>query len=76
MNDYQDEDLMGFMVEFTDDEIRTLSYAVNEAIRNWPGSPARPAEEQEMLESLRDSFFRMTLEMSFDQGGKRNEGEA
>lgn len=72
MNDHQDEDLMGFMVEFTDDEIRTLNYAVNEAIRVWPGSPARPAEEQEMLQSLRDTFFRMILEMSLE----RSEGEA
>ena len=60
------------MVEFTDDEIRTLNYAVNEAIRVWPGSPARPAEEQEMLQSLRDTFFRMILEMSLE----RSEGEA
>jgi len=76
MNDHQDEDVMGFMVELTDDEIRTLNYAVNEAIRVWPGSPARPAEEQEMLQSLRDTFFRMILEMSFDQGKTRGEGEA
>ena len=47
--DHHDEDVMGFMIELSDDEVRTLSHAVNEAIRVWPGSPARPAEEQEQL---------------------------
>ena len=72
MMDHHDEDVMGFMVELSDDEVRTLSYAVNEAIRVWPGSPARPPEEQEQLWHLRDSFFRMVLEISFERG----EGEA
>lgn len=54
------------MVELTDDEVRTLLYAVQEAIRVWPGSPARPREEQEQLQALRNSLFTMTLEMQFD----------
>ena len=62
MNDEE----MGFMVELTDDEVRTLLYAVQEAIRVWPGSPARPREEQEQLQALRNSLFTMTLEMQFD----------
>lgn len=61
-----EEDRMGFMVELADDEVRTLLYAVQEAIRVWPGYPARPVEEQEALKSLRDSLFTMTLEMQFD----------
>lgn len=72
MMDHHDEDVMGFMIELSDDEVRTLSHAVNEAIRVWPGSPARPAEEQEQLWHLRDAFFRMVLEISFERG----EGEA
>ena len=60
------DDLMGFMVELTDDEVRTLLYAVQEAIRVWPGYPARPAEEQEALQALRGTLFKMTLEMQFD----------
>ena len=59
------DDLMGFMVELTDDEVRTLLYAVQEAIRVWPGSPARPREEQEQLQALKSSLFTMTLEMQF-----------
>ena len=59
------DDMMGFMVELSDDEIRTLLYAVNEAIRVWPGSPARPREEQEQLQALKTQLFMMTLEMQF-----------
>lgn len=76
MNEQHDDDVMGFMMELTDDEVRTLNYAINEALRVWPGSPARPPEEQEALRDLRDSFFRMILEMSYDIDGKRSEGEA
>ena len=61
------DDVMGFMVELTDDEVRTPLYAVQEAIRVWPGSPARPAEEQGALQDLRNQLFTMTLEMQFDQ---------
>ena len=57
---------MGFQIDLGDNEVRTLLYAVNEAIRVWPGSPARPVEEQEMLQALRDAFFKMTLEMNWD----------
>jgi len=60
------DDLMGFMVELSDDEVRTLLYAVQEAIKAWPGYPARPQEEQEQLQALRNSLFTMTLEMQFD----------
>ena len=65
MSEMNDEE-MGFMVELTDDEVRTLLYAVQEAIRVWPGSPARPVEEQEQLQALREALFRMTLEMAWD----------
>ena len=58
-------DELGFMVELSDNEVRTLLYAVQEAIRVWPGSPARPREEQEQLQALRNSLFTMTLEMQF-----------
>ena len=60
-----DDDLMGFMVELTDEEVRTLLYAVQEAIRVWPGSPARPVEEQEQLQALKRDLFTMTLEMNW-----------
>ena len=60
------EEIMGFEIELTDQEIKTLYYALQEAIRVWPGSPARPAEEQEHLQHLKSEFFRMMLEISLD----------
>ena len=62
-----DEDLMGFEVQFSDDEVRALHYAVTEAIKNWPGAPARPVEEQEHLESIRIGLVQMLLEMQFER---------
>ena len=62
----EEQDFMGFEIELTDDEVRTLYYAVSEALRMWPGYPARPREEQEQLQALRDQLFVMTLEMQFD----------
>ena len=52
-----------FDLRLSPDGIRTLSYAVNEAIRMWPGSPARPAEEQEMLYALKMALFAMSMEL-------------
>lgn len=65
MNEHDDE-VMGFQIDFTDDEVRTMYYAVEEALKAWPGTPARPADEQEKLYMLRDSFYRMILEISLE----------
>lgn len=70
MSEINNDD-MGFMVELSDDEVRALLYAVSEAIRLWPGSPARPAIEQELLKMLKMSLFSMTLDMSWEH----SEGE-
>ncbi len=60
------DDIMGFQFDMTDEEVRTLLYAVQEALRMWPGYPARPIEEQEHLQRLKDAFFAMTLEMNLE----------
>ncbi len=61
-----DEYQLGFQIDMTDEEVRTLLYAVQEALRVWPGYPARPVEEQERLQCLRDTLFTMTLEINLD----------
>ena len=61
------DDIAGFEIRMSDAEIKTLYYAVSEAIRLWPGSPARPAEEQEQLRYIKEQLFRMILHMSFEQ---------
>ena len=63
----QDDDLMGFEIQITDDEVRALHYAVTEALQNWPGAPLRPAEEQEHLNSIKMGLVQMILEMQFER---------
>ena len=60
-------DEMGFQIECSDEEIKLLLYAVEEAIRVWPGSPKRPAEEQQNLRELRQAFQKMVLEMTWEK---------
>jgi hypothetical protein len=61
-----------FNLQLTPEAVKALSYAVNEAIRMWPGSPARPAREQEVLYALKVSIFAMNMELTLDS----DEGEA
>lgn len=44
--------------------IRTLYDAVCDAIKNWPGSPARPAQQQEDYLQLKTFLFTMLCEAS------------
>ncbi len=62
-----------FDLRLTPEGVQALYYAVNEAIRMWPGSPARPAEEQEGLLSLKLAIFAMKMELVIE---KPSEGEA
>lgn len=62
-----------FDLRLTPEGVQTLYYAVNEAIRMWPGSPARPAEEQEILYGLKLAIFAMKMELVIE---KPSEGEA
>ena len=62
-----DEDMLGFEIQITDDEVRALHYAASEALRLWPGAPQRPVEEQEHLQSLKIGLVQMILEMQFER---------
>jgi hypothetical protein len=56
---------MGFQIECSDYEVKLLLYAIEEAIRVWPGS--RSPKEQEDLKELRQSFRKMVLEMTWEK---------
>lgn len=60
------DDKVEFELVFNLDYLRLLKSHVDYSLQNWPGVPARPAEEQEMLWDLRDSVNRMLLEHTFD----------
>tara|TARA_B100000678_G_scaffold228644_1_gene196662 strand:+ start:230 stop:433 length:204 start_codon:yes stop_codon:yes gene_type:complete len=47
-------------------DVRVLHYAISEAIKNWPGAPARPAEEQQYLWQARDWTKKIILEHTFN----------
>ena len=55
-----------YMVNLTIDDVYLLHHCVIEYIKDWPGAPARPLEEQEHLWYLRDSLYRMILEYKFE----------
>jgi len=48
------------------EDCRTLYTAVCDAIRWWPGSPARPPEEQEKLQQMKLFLFSIICEASLD----------
>ena len=55
-----------YTMHMTIENVRLMSYCVEQAIKFWPGAPARPYEEQEQLNQLRDQFKRMIFEHSFN----------
>ena len=67
------EELSDFDLRLTPEGVRTLYYAVDQAIKMWPGSPARPREEQEILYVLKMAIFAMTMELVIEE---HSEGEA
>jgi len=65
-----------FQFELTPEDARVLFYAVDQAIKLWPGSPQRPAEEQQQLQHLHKMFFAMKMDVIFQEDGERPEGAA
>ena len=61
------EEQYDYTVDLRIEDIRVLHHCVQEAIRVWPGAPARPCEEQEHMKYLRDSLYRMMLDYMFDK---------
>ena len=55
-----------YKIDMSIEDIHLLYHCVQETIKNWPGSPARPAQEQEHLWFLRDWLYRMILEYKFN----------
>ncbi len=53
-------------LNFNIQSCRMLHSHVEYSIKMWPGSPARPAEEQEMLLALRDTLFAMKMDYNLE----------
>jgi len=63
--DIPHEDEYDFIMYIRIDEIRMLYDHICYAIKTWPGSPARPAEEQEYLLGLKNRLFAMLADYNF-----------
>jgi hypothetical protein len=53
-------------MEMSLEDCRLLYTAVCDAINAWPGSPARPAEEQINLQQMKTFLFSILCEASLD----------
>ena len=62
---FQDE--YDFIMYIRIDEVRALYSHICFAIETWPGSPRRPAEEQEYLKNLKTRLFAMIADHAFSQ---------
>tara|TARA_B100000925_G_scaffold239019_1_gene188066 strand:- start:666 stop:872 length:207 start_codon:yes stop_codon:yes gene_type:complete len=47
------------------DDIRSLYEVISYSLEMWPGSPARPAEEQEYLWYMKKQLFAMIADYTF-----------
>ena len=47
------------------DEGRFMYSHLEYSLKMWPGSPARPAEEQQFLMDMKDKYFAMLMEYNF-----------
>jgi hypothetical protein len=49
------------------DEIRFMYSHLQYSLKMWPGSPARPVEEQQFLMDMKDKYFAMLMEYNFSE---------
>jgi hypothetical protein len=54
-----------YTMHMTIENVRLMSYCVEQAIKYWPGAPARPLEEQQQLDHMKRQFQRMLLDHQF-----------
>lgn len=58
--------MVSIEMEISLEDCRALYQAVCDALENWPGSPARPAEQQEQFRNLKLFLFSIMCEASLD----------
>ena len=58
--------MVSIEMEMSLEDCRALYQAVCDALENWPGSPARPAEQQEQFRNLKFFLFSIMCEASLN----------
>lgn len=56
-----------YQLDVSIEDIYLMYHCVQETIKNWPGAPARPIEEQQQLWELRDNLYRCILDHKFHE---------
>ena len=64
---FEEEFESAYQLEVGIDDIYLMYHCVQETIKNWPGAPARPVEEQQALWDLRDNLYRCILDHKFHE---------
>ena len=64
----EDNNIYG--LDFDLNGVRALRSSIQYLIEMWPGSPARPAEEQTFLWHIRDQLDRCILQHTFEMDPK------
>ena len=60
-----EQDDIKLVMELSLDEVRQIARSLEFHFKQWPGYPAAPKEEQEMLWKLRQIFRMAMMEVSF-----------
>ena len=68
MDEYDYEDFDGYQLFLNIEEVRVLYSHITYSIQMWPGSPARPPEEQEYLQKLKMQLFAMMADYQLENG--------
>lgn len=55
-----------FLITVNAEVCRTLYQAVCDALEVWPGSPARPAEQQEQYRQMKLFLFSIICEANYE----------
>jgi len=73
MQDYMEgDDSYSYNINLNQQGMRMLYDHLCYSIEVWPGAPRRPAEEQDMLKTLKMQVFASLLENNFENYGTTN----
>ncbi len=70
----QDDEEWRSSLEMSINATRLLHGVITYALETWPGSPARPAIEQEFLNSMRSTLFGQIMDynLTYNTANKKN----
>lgn len=61
----EDDSIAMYQIELRPCDVHLLYQCVCKRLETWEGSPARPAEEQEHLWSMKNELYRIVLDHKY-----------